>query len=198
MHGWIDGAPVDGLAAAPRLRGRWHGCERDGMRERLDARLSEFCKPLRALVRARVSPALGLDVDEIEQEVRLKLWRVLEREPEIAHPVAYLHRAVMSVVVDHVRRQRHAPLPLPDDEVSVPDDAGRQASSAELGTLIEKALAQLPERRRLPVALHLQGFGLPQIARMVRDSEAAVRNLVYRGLDELRSLLAGMGVHHAR
>ncbi len=165
------------------------------MTRRIDALLKDLCKPLRSLVRSRVSPSLGLDADDIEQEVRLKLWRVLERENTIAHPPSYLHRAVMSVIVDHIRKLRHAPQPLPDG-YSVPDNADTQTRSAELGAHIAGALAQLPERRQRPVALHLQGFDLAQIAVMEGLSEATVRNLVYRGLDELKASLMRCGVSY--
>lgn len=165
------------------------------MTARLDALLTEICKPLRSLVRSRVSPTLGLDADEIEQEVRMKLWRVLERENTIVHPPSYLHRAVMSVIVDHIRKLRRAPEPLSDD-CAVSDNADAQTRCAQLGGLIARALAQLPERRRRPVALHLQGFDLAQIAIMEKQSEATVRNLVYRGLDELKATLQQWGASY--
>jgi RNA polymerase sigma-70 factor (ECF subfamily) len=162
----------------------------------INALLTELCKPLRALVRSRLSKALGLDADEIEQEVRLKLWRVLERENVIQHPPSYLHRAVMSVIVDHIRKLKRAPVAMPE-HLSVPDNAGTQAHAEQLGDLVQRALSQLPERRRRPVALHLQGFDLSQIARMEGESEGTVRNLVYRGLDEMRAHLKQWGIDHA-
>jgi len=43
------------------------------------------------------------------------------------------------------------------------------------------------------VQLHLQGFSTMQIGVLLGISEAAARNLVYRGLDELRVQLRAQG-----
>ena len=45
------------------------------------------------------------------------------------------------------------------------------------------------ERRRRPVQLHLQGFGFAEVAKLLQLSDATARNLIYRGMDDLRELL---------
>jgi DNA-directed RNA polymerase specialized sigma24 family protein len=46
------------------------------------------------------------------------------------------------------------------------------------------------------VQLHLQGFGTADIGRLLDMTEATARNLVYRGLDELRERLKTEGWQH--
>ena len=55
------------------------------------------------------------------------------------------------------------------------------------------AVAALPERRRVATQLHLQGFSLVEIARLTGDSDEAVRKLVARGIEELRTRLREKG-----
>lgn len=64
------------------------------------------------LIRAAVR---DLEIDELAQLVRIKLWHALERK-EIMYPKAYIRRIVYSEIVDMTRRQRRPVQPLPEDE----------------------------------------------------------------------------------
>jgi RNA polymerase sigma factor (sigma-70 family) len=64
------------------------------------------------LVRAAVR---DLEIDELAQLVRIKLWHALE-EKEITYPKAYIRRIVHSEVVDMARRQKKPLQELPEDE----------------------------------------------------------------------------------
>jgi len=163
--------------------------------ERLIARVSALA--------ARAARARGLpaeEIDEILQDVRIRLWK--------AHPdsenlerlgAAYLVKVVSSAVVDRLRRQRRADTSLdaannmatvPDAlQVLPPDVIERDALAARL----EQALATLPANRRLLVQLHLEGYDREEMAGMTGWTEAKVRNLLYRGLDDLRACLRSDG-----
>jgi DNA-directed RNA polymerase specialized sigma24 family protein len=64
------------------------------------------------LIRAAVR---DLEIDELVQLVRIKLWHALERK-EIMYPKAYIRRIVYSEIVDMTRRQKRPVQPLPEDE----------------------------------------------------------------------------------
>ncbi|WP_165423736.1 RNA polymerase sigma factor [Ktedonosporobacter rubrisoli] len=53
---------------------------------------------------------LDLEIDEFVQRVRIKLWRMWERE-NILHPYSYIRRIVHSEWIDMLRQQKHT-LPL--------------------------------------------------------------------------------------
>lgn len=56
---------------------------------------------------ARFCPRdLGLQLDEIEQDARVRLWRVLRDERKITDPASYLYRIAASAAIDAVRRAR--------------------------------------------------------------------------------------------
>jgi DNA-directed RNA polymerase specialized sigma24 family protein len=52
-------------------------------------------------------------------------------------------------------------------------------------------MARLPDRRRTAVGLHLEGLTTQEIADLLGWSEPKARNLVYRGLNDVRQSLKG-------
>jgi RNA polymerase sigma-70 factor (ECF subfamily) len=108
----------------------------------------------------------------------------------------------MSAAIDLLRRRRarreesiddaHAQSETPAVlRVASPDRSDDEA----LAHRLELALAQLPRNRRLCVQLHLEGYSRDEIASMTGWTEPKVRNLMYRGLDELRALLRTAAMH---
>ena len=64
----------------------------------------------------------------------------------------------------------------------------------EFAQKIDAALKQLPENRRLAVTNHLQGLTMPEIGALLGWSEPKARNLVHRGLKDLRIALRALGI----
>ncbi len=56
----------------------------------------------------------ALEVDELAQRVRIKLWKMLKKGP-IQSPFSYTQRIIYSEFID-MKRQRKALLPLPEDD----------------------------------------------------------------------------------
>ena len=67
-------------------------------------------------------------------------------------------------------------------------------AESELAERVAQAMGELPAARQAVVRLHLRGYHRQEIAELLGWSEAKTRNLLYRGLDDLRSLLAGRGI----
>jgi len=165
----------------------------------LDRLLAEFGPRLHAIIASRCPRNAGLDPDEVEQEVRIRLWRTLQSQALIVHPASYLYRIAMSVIVDQLRKRRARP---DLDGASLEEQAGAVLSAYAvapscddegLANAVRAAIAALHERRRRPVQLHLQGFGFAEVARLLGLSDATARNLIYRGMDDLRELLRQAG-----
>lgn len=144
----------------------------------------------------------GIDPADIEQEVRIRLWHALERDRSGAFHASYVQRVVASTVIDALRRaQVRATEPLPEEDDEQPVELGegpvgpeRSAGDSERMQGIERCMAEIPERRRLPIALHLQGFTLQEIADLAGIASAdAARKLVSRGLEELKIRLRELG-----
>ena len=112
---------------------------------------------------------------------------------------SYLWRVAYSSLVDEIRRleSRHEE-PLEDGHamVGVPVSAAnpeQECASREIGAAVQDCLAALVQARRLAVSLYLQGYGVPEAARVLGWGRKRVENLVYRGLADLRRCLREKG-----
>lgn len=173
------------------------------MKEKLEQLLDRFGSRVRAQIASKSLNLHGIDPDDVEQEVRIRLWKALERDPNGDFPASYIQRVVVTVMVDAVRRaQVRAADALPEIEevdaghewlavAPAPDVAAGQLQKVEAVGL---CIGQLPVRRRRPLQLYLQGFGLQEVADISGLTLDAARKLIYRGLDEVKARLAQMGV----
>ncbi len=173
---------------------------RDQTSEALEGLLTRFADRVRRI--GQQHGLRGSDVEDLLQEVRVRLWRALETGEKIrAVPAAYVHRTAVSAALDLLRRRRarrETPVRLsrPSGEAvlgeSAPADAGVEGS--ELERQVDEALARLVASRRSVVRMYLAGYGRLEIAYLLGWSEAKTRNLLYRGLEDLRRQLRGMGI----
>jgi len=178
--------------------------------ERFNQIVDEFGRFLRQTI-ARLCPRdQGLQFDDIEQEARLRLWRALQSETEIKNLASYLYRIAATATIDAMRRAgaRHEKqlgssgeeqdvegnvYLLPADTSSSPE---RVAEQDQVIGKVADALDCLSPERRHAAGLHLQGFTTLEIAEVMNWSEPKARNLVYRGLKDLRLLLRTAGVEY--
>ena len=68
----------------------------------------------------------------------------------------------------------------------------------EFTARIGAAVAALSTPRDVVVRLYLAGYDRHEIADMLEWSEPKTRNLIYRGLDDLRARLTKMGIGPGR
>jgi RNA polymerase sigma factor (sigma-70 family) len=148
---------------------------------------------------------LGVSCEDIEQEAWVAVWHALRGEREIAFPASYVYKAGVSAASRAVRRARSrreeslqeedaagSPVhPLPAADTESPHEA---AARSECRQKIAAALTQLPENRRAAVGLHLRGLTTSEIGNLLQWSEPKARNLVHRGLKDLRAVLRSMGI----
>jgi RNA polymerase sigma-70 factor (ECF subfamily) len=132
----------------------------------------------------------GLDTadrEDVLQRVRVRLWRALERGGGDSQAITatYAYQAAVSAAIDIVRERRTRraeALPLDLTAASATDEP-------EILKRLEAALEQVEQSRRVAVRLHLVGRSLSEIAQATGWTDAKTRNLVYRGLDDLRRIL---------
>lgn len=158
--------------------------------------------------RHRLSEA---DVDELMQDVRIRLWRAqaadrLRSENIEQTPASYIYRTATTAALDLIRRRRSGRA---SDHDSVDDVVGERAVSfsllassgpdkeleaTELAQQVEQAIETIPPSRRPVVRMYLAGYPREEIADLMGWTEAKTRNLLYRGLDDLRQRLTELGI----
>jgi RNA polymerase sigma-70 factor (ECF subfamily) len=72
--------------------------------------------------------------------------------------------------------------------------AQAELEGSELAEQVARAVESIPATRRPAVRMYLAGYTREDIAELMGWSEAKTRNLVYRGLDDLRRELTAMGI----
>jgi DNA-directed RNA polymerase specialized sigma24 family protein len=125
----------------------------------------------------RLYPALAhqavvdLEIDELMQRVRIKLWRTLEKRT-ILYPHNYIKRMIRNELID-MQRQKKPTLPLPTDEeeqwqfsettgitlADTHDPADEVEQRMESSSLLEKTVPlvlRLPPRQRLAMMCSLK------------------------------------------
>ena len=180
------------------------------LEERFNLVVEEFGMLLRRAIVRFCPRDKGLQFDDIEQEARLRLWRALQCEREVTNYASYLYRIAATATIDALRRvqARHeeqleilieqrtddgdimlAPAP-------VRDSPERLAESREAVDRVMSAVAKLPDAQRRAVGMYLQGMTSQDVADLMRWSEPKSRNLIYRGLKELRKSLREEGIDY--
>lgn len=167
----------------------------------VEALLAQFGARVRQLVVQHCRGNQGLDADDVEQEVRIRLWKAIERDPDARLPASYIQRVVVSTVIDAVRRASARPAePMPEEAESGdwlgdegPGPEGRASSRQEV-EILRRCLQNITPRRRLPVELHLQGYVPQEIADLMGLTFDSAKKLVERGLKDLKARLRAQGI----
>ena len=166
------------------------------------AALEELIERHQSLVLGTVARMLGSnsDVDDIAQQVFVRVWKSAGRYVARAKFTTWLLKITRNLVFNELRRAKrraHVPiqadpeaeeLPLRDEGVSTPDAA---ALENELHRAIDDAIAQLPETQRMAVILRrYEEMTYEQIADVLDLSVPAVKSVLFRARTELRERLA--------
>lgn len=149
---------------------------------------------LKALVRKYNLERFGLDPDDMLQEIRMRIWKLVNNEKNLSSPASYLRKMVDSVVIDQIRRiRKEEELFLSEKQRLVSelesDPPVYDCSSCSMREEVLKAVDQLMDSRKMVVKLYLLNMNLKEIASYLNFSEDKTRNLLYRGLADLKNIL---------
>lgn len=138
--------------------------------------------------------------DQQDDLVQMTAMKLIRSNAESDWSDTYLSRVAYTVVVDEMRRRKRRrevgmspslPHRMRDSDNLSPEASAR---GSELGDGLLDCLAELPEEKQLAVTLYLQDHTVPEIADHLGWDRKRVSNLVYRGLDDLRSALRRRGL----
>lgn len=171
--------------------------------DRASSTIEMVVSRFRTMVRS-VGARRGLsdaDLDEVLQEVRIRLWQAGQAGKELEElGSSYLYHVATSASLDLLRRRRARGGDVNDDVdertelPAVTPSPQDDVEARELAAQIDAAVEMLPIDRRVAVRFHLSGYDRDDIERALGWSEAKTRNLLYRGLNDVRRRLTDMGV----
>jgi len=143
------------------------------------------------------------DLEDVLQEVRIRLWRARSRpqsEKFEQLSASYVYRVAVSAAVDLLRRRRArgaeqtVALDETDEPVSDHSDPSQSVEESELSAQVARAIESITPSRRPVVRMYLAGYSGEEVTQVMGWSEAKTRNLLYRGLADLRERLKEMGI----
>jgi RNA polymerase sigma factor (sigma-70 family) len=167
---------------------------RDSDRQ-LEGLIEQYGGLIRRVIARVAGPRLAGQHDDIGQQVLVNLWRQLEREQTIEHPASYIYRAAVREAVRAIKRVTAESLVALDDDASPePADAAptpeQVLAGRQRGDAIVKAMQGLSPDRRTAVRAHLAGFSVTEVMDMHGWPYQKARNLIARGIADLRAALA--------
>jgi RNA polymerase sigma-70 factor, ECF subfamily len=139
------------------------------------------------------------DAEDATQETFVRLLRYRRKLAGVEDPKAWLVRIAWRVAVDrHKQRGRCREISLEEDPgkpvaelASAEISADETVHGTQVGAVLEKLIAALPEKLRQPLILStIEEMSPREVAAALRINEAAVRSRVFRARQILREKLA--------
>ena len=153
-------------------------------------RMTRFWQEHRARLRGYIAKRVRESdaVDDILQEVFLKVNAGLHTVKSQGSIAAWLYRIAANTIADHYRAQQNwDELP---EEVAAPEP--ERDYIAELAICIQPLIAELPEHYRTALILaEIEGLPQREVAGQLKISLSGAKSRVQRGREKLRQRLLG-------
>lgn len=131
--------------------------------------------------------------EDIEQEVKLKIWQVASNGKKIANLRSYLWKVVYTTALDLIQERLSN---ISDEELIKQVDSLNKSrlellspelllQKKEHADILKNEIHSLPPRRKAVLELYLSGLDLEEITEFLDWGQNEVRHLLYRGIQEL-------------
>jgi RNA polymerase sigma factor (sigma-70 family) len=166
--------------------------EREG---ELSAIITKFSLYIRSYIHKYRVLDFGVDPEDVFQEVRIRLWKALCNENIIHKPSSYIKKVVTTVVIDQLRKYKREEGILSIEKTKQISESNSNYLSRlriddrDSQIVLDNALDNLKISRRTVVKLYLLNMRVPEIASTFNWSLNKTRNLLYRGLSDLKKAL---------
>ncbi len=138
------------------------------------------------------------EAEDATQETFLRVLRYSSKLAAVEDPKTWLARIAWRVAVDRSQRsgrRQEIPLDQPEQQmrevVSPHASADQTIQGTQVGEVLEKLIAALPEKLRAPLILSaIEEMSPREIAATLNINEAAVRSRVFRARQTLKEKLA--------
>jgi len=169
--------------------------------EEFEELLKNYAQFLNIQVKKYNLQRYGLDPEDILQDVRIKLWKLIREQRAVFNHGSYLKRMINSSVIDHLRKVRRDGALLRHEKgkyvAEVVKSYSRDAAHKRMfEETIGRAVERLAGPRRQVIKLYLLNFNIQDISIYMNWSLDRTRNLLYRGLADLRKSLKDLEDSH--
>ncbi len=136
-------------------------------------------------------------VQDVVQEAFIRIWMSRDKLPAVEHPRAWMAKVALNECYRLLRKQarlKEMETVLSGEDPPEPDQTTDRIALAETKRLINSAIEELPERRKLIFKMSReQGLKIPEIAAALDLSPGYVKNALVLALQQLRKRLTEEG-----
>lgn len=163
--------------------------------------VEQFSQFIRIHIQKYEPQRKGIDPDDIHQEVKIKIWNVLTDEKKIENYASYIRKIVNSTVIDHIRRiRREERILFSEIQRKIAERRGtykkERIDEKNYKNILRQSVDFLLDSRKKVVKLYLLNMTLEEIAEYFNWSLHKTRNLLYRGLNDLKKILQEKGIEY--
>ena len=162
--------------------------------------IDRFSLLIKQVIQKNLHSTDDVALEDIEQEVRLKIWTCLKKGKNVQHLPSYIKKIAYSTTIDELRKMmKQSPSGKPENlrrlfsgtslTTSQPvadfsPETGLEGREARES--IRTLVASLSENRRKVLQLFLGGLSIDEISASLHWEKPKVRHLFYRGIDDLK------------
>jgi RNA polymerase sigma factor (sigma-70 family) len=172
-----------------------------------ESRISEIIDRFSGLIKAIILKNLfqsRIDPEDVEQEVRFKLWKFLKKGKQIDNLPSFIMKVVYTITMDELRRMRKQMPPgdlvelkhlyFVSGEVSgsgFGESPENLLEQQELSRQVREAIESLSENKKQVLRLYVQGMSVDEICTFFGWDRIKVRHFLYRGIEDLKATFSG-------
>ena len=161
--------------------------------------IERFALLIKKVIQKNLHRSDDIDLEDIEQEVRLKIWAFLKKGKDVQNLPSYIKKVAYSSTIDELRKMmKQRPSGEPEllkrifagsAQIAGPvkdfsPEAGFEDSEAR--ETILALVESLSENRKKVLKLYLAGLTIDEICASLNWEKPKVRHLFYRGIDDLK------------
>lgn len=160
--------------------------------------INRFSSLIKHVIQNNLYKSDDIDPEDIEQEVKIKIWKVLRKGKKVEKLSSYISKVAYSVIVDELRRTMGRALVKEKNDfqvilsiISEIHDKREMSpqyalEKKESRSFISKAVDSLSTNRRYVLRLYIAGMTINEICEFTGWEKGNVRHLFYRGIDDLK------------
>lgn len=168
--------------------------------------IEEIINSIKYIIWRNFPELAGEEKEDINQEINLKLWKMISSGRNIHNLKSYLWKVVHTTAIDVISKKINNMdidsiiQPTQDEESPSNNFLLQELSISEKESkfILEKAVKSLSQNRRIAIKLRLLGMNVREMAELLGWTESKANHLYYRGLEDLERILRSLGYKNSQ
>lgn len=168
--------------------------------------IDKFSSLIRYVILKNLFKTDDIDIEDIEQEVKMKIWKFIKKGKKVEKLSSYIKRITYTTTVDELRKmRRQVPTRQSDslkniytfsksvfnkEDINLPE---RFLEDKELKLSLRQLIDCLSDNRKQVLRLYLKGMSVEEICEFLKWDKTKIRHLLYRGIGDIKEKIKNAG-----